>query len=92
MIPQKAGISARPLPQHRLFMSQKFDSIKSNKRNFHKKAIVAKASGGQWYPLPLSLFMLESGSERGSGLKGAADVCLARIQASRKDMILELEI
>ena len=40
-----------------------------------EEEIVAKASDGQRYPLPLSLCLVVCDGERGSGPKGADDVC-----------------
>ena len=40
-----------------------------------RKEIVAKALGGQRYPLPLCVYILMCDGERGSGPKGANDLC-----------------
>ena len=42
--------------------------------HFHPSKIVAKASDGQRYPLPLSLCLVVCDDERGSGPEGADDV------------------
>ena len=41
-----------------------------------RKKIVAKALDGQRYPLPLCEHMFICDGERGSGSKGANDLCL----------------
>ena len=45
------------------------------------KKIVAKASGGQRYPLPLCEYMKVCDGERGSGPEGANDLCLVNFEA-----------
>ena len=45
--------------------------------------IVAKASDGQWYQLPLIYCMLDMKNDRGSGPAEANDLCWARIGALR---------
>ena len=48
------------------------DKLNKNKETVFE--IVAKASDGQRYPLPLSLCLVVCDSERGSGPEGANDV------------------
>ena len=45
------------------------------KEGVKEKKIVAKASDGQQYPLPLCECMWVCGGERGSGLERADDLC-----------------
>ena len=47
----------------------------------NKRVIVAKALDGQRYPLPLCEHMLMCDGERGSGPKGADDLCLVSFEA-----------
>ena len=50
-------------------------------RNRKGKRIVAKALDGQRYPLPLCEYMWVYEGERGSGPKGADDLCLVSYEA-----------
>ena len=47
--------------------------IKTVRKRERKKRIVAKASDGHWYPLPLTCLVVCDG-ERGSGPEGADDL------------------
>ena len=45
-----------------------------------EKVIVAKTLDGQRYPLPLCVYMWVCDGERGSGPKGADDLCLVSFE------------
>ena len=54
--------------------------------------IVAKASDGQRYPLPLFEYMWVCGGKRGSGPEGADDLCLVRFEALGLNLSLKAVI
>ena len=53
----------------------------STKTRTRTRRIVAKASDGQRYPLPLCKYMWVCDGERGSGPKGADDLCSVSFEA-----------
>ena len=54
----------------------------------NKNCIVAKALDGQRYPLPPYEFMWMCGGKRGSGPKGADDLCLVRFEDLSLNLII----
>ena len=54
-------------------------------KNVREIEIVAKALDGQRYPLPLHVCVCECEGERGSGPKGADDLCLVSLEALSRD-------
>ena len=54
--------------------------------------IVAKALDGQRYPLPLCEYMWVCDGERGSGPKGADDLCLVSFEALGLNLSLKAVI
>ena len=59
--------------------------------SFRIKKIVAKASHGQRYPMPLCECMWMCDGERGSGPEGADDLCLASMEALGWDLSLNMQ-